>query len=830
MQRGPRGCPPSNPQMRTVILTTIYLFLSVNSTQSAALFLESFNYEDGELQSASSNLWSPTDSDDANPSLNVEGGALVWDFSGEPSQPVNNGFYAAEIASSAISTGNLYAQFAITVTQAPTSSNLTVGRIASFWNGSAGYRGRFWIGTGFDSENDPVPNTYRLGITEAGGSRNDVQWYSENLDVNEANTVVIKYDYNSGSISLYINAASEDDPHIEVDDGSDLGTRGFAFRHKDESTASTNLGIFRIDNLAISTTFGDTSPGDSLGSTNLVAAGIPGENIFLSWKDRSFDETIFRIERRENGSGSFSEIGTTSTNRNYYLDTSVQIGTEYEYQVIANNGSDLDPSNTASASLFPTPAPFESPSTQLLLDQGIPKLTFESRTGATYEVETSADLETWEFVERVTSTNTEGKEFALLPESAPKKFLRMNSSFFNVPTELIGLQGDFQLPNNGTGSTVDPMSFGVTPNDDSDDDAIPLLTALSQMNSGDTISLPEGDLHIKSTIQIPSGVTIRGQGRIKTSFVVSGTDTALSINPGATDITLSDFGVDSSDPDFAYGVFIGSKSGINAERIWVQNLEIQNFSSRGIQVRNANHVKIENCHIHNATNLGGGGFGYGIALNDSTNHNNWVTNCFIGPAIRHGVLIQFSAHNNLVENNTCFETTEDAYDLHGEDEYANELRFNLAYWPLDSSFQGTPAGFGIGNTGATHDNSGPNNWIHHNEVYGYDIGLEVIQQSHIQYIDGNRFHHNQGEGIKMHDGGGNGVYIRGNTINNNPTGISATRSGALTIEGNQINDNELGLLITSDIDDYTIRSNDISGNTVTKKLGSDSGVYEDNLE
>ncbi|MBT6380200.1 MAG: hypothetical protein HOJ89_08270, partial [Opitutales bacterium] len=159
----------------------------------------------------------------------------------------------------------------------------------------------------------------------------------------------------------------------------------------------------------------------------------------------------------------------------------------------------------------------------------------------------------------------------------------------------------------------------------------------------------------------------------------------------------------------------------------------------------------------------------------------------------------------------------------------NELRFNLAYWSQGSIFDGTPAGFGIGNTGATHDNSGPNNWVHHNEVYGYDIGLEVIQRSHVQYVDGNNFHHNA-TGIKIHDSGGNRIHIRGNSIADNVTGISTTRSGNIQIEHNKINRNELGISLTPDIDDYSIRFNDLSGNATGKNLGSDSGVFEGNLE
>jgi hypothetical protein len=183
-----------------------------------------------------------------------------------------------------------------------------------------------------------------------------------------------------------------------------------------------------------------------------------------------------------------------------------------------------------------------------------------------------------------------------------------------------------------------------------------------------------------------------------------------------------------------------------------------------------------------------------------------------------------------VENNTCFETTEDAYDLHGEDEYANELRFNLAYWDGDSSTVGSPAGFGIGNTGATHDNSGPVNWIHHNEVRGYQIGIEVIQGSHIQFIDGNLLRDNADSGIKIHNGGGNSVIARGNTISGSANGVQATRAAGLILTDNTISGNNTGIVTTSDITDYIIINNDLRGNAAAKELGSDKGEYENNSE
>jgi len=818
--------------MRSITILISYLLFLATSLHGAALFIENFNYEDGELQTTSSNLWAPTSTDDANPNLNVQGGALVFDFTGEPAVPVNNGFYGVEFASSSISAGNLYAQFTLTVDTPPTSSNLTVGRFASFWNGSGGYRGRLWIGTGFDSGGNPLPETFRIGLTEAAGSRNDVQWWDENLSPNVPLTVVVKYDYTAGSVSLFINPTSETDTHIEVDDGSNLGTKGFAFRHKDESTASTHLGRFRIDDIAISTTFGDTSPGDSLGATNLVAAGVPGEKIFLSWKDRSFDEINFRIERRESGSETFTEIGTTDPNRNYFIDTTSEMGTEYEYRVITNNGADLEASNVSVASEFPELPFFEVPELELSINETGPTFSLLEEPGGIYRIEKSSDLMDWEpLMQHVSDSTRVNQFFAPMTQNVGTLFYRIRSTRYSVPFSNIGLQ---HFEEAWDGEFVSPLSitdFGATSNDDSDDDAVAIRNAIAQAQTGESLVLiPPGTFHIKGTIDLPSAIKIFGLDKTESKLVVSNTSVALNIAPGSTNIVLSDFGIDAADDQLNHGIHIGERDGINAERILIRNLEIQNFAQRGIQVRSANHVKIEGCYIHHATNLGGGGFGYGIALNDASNHNNWITGCFIGPVIRHGVLIQFSAHNNLVENNTCFETTEDAFDLHGEDEYANELRFNLAYWDNPENIEGSPAGFGIGNTGSTHDNSGPNNWIHSNEVYGYEIGLEVIQQSHIQYIDGNNFHDNIGEGIKMHDGGGNGVFIRGNTITDNETGISATRSGALTIESNQINDNELGLLLTSDIDDYTIRSNDLTGNTVTKSLGSDAGVFEDNLE
>lgn len=73
--------------------------------------------------------------------------------------------------------------------------------------------------------------------------------------------------------------------------------------------------------------------------TSLVAS-ISTAGVDLSWHDGSTNETGFKIERKVNTSGSWSEIGTTSLNTNSYQDThGISPDTEYVYRVRAYNSS-----------------------------------------------------------------------------------------------------------------------------------------------------------------------------------------------------------------------------------------------------------------------------------------------------------------------------------------------------------------------------------------------------------------------------------------------------------------------------------------------------------
>ena len=805
--------------------------IPVGSAYGDALFLERFEYEDGELAQASSNRWTPTTSNFANPALHVVDGQLTWDFTGQVPDQEIYGYYGAQFSSSAISSGSLYTYFDLEVPEAPIGTENTAGFFLALWNGSNGYRARVFIAAVPDGEGGIVPDRFRLGITNASGSRFDAVYYPEDWVEGTGLTVLVQSDFDAEMVKLYVNPQTEDDRHVVASDGSFLGIKGIAVRHRDESREGNNIGVFRVDNIGVTRTFGDIEAPPDFPPTRITASGAPGGVIAVNWSDNSNNETGFRIERRESGTAEFSELAVVNANRTHYLDESASPGTYYTYRIVALGDTDLVSRSGLSAQTYAEPETPPSPVLRILTEAGTARVFFHSLPHVIYRVDESTDLKNWRAANWFQWHTSKEFTFFLDPPQSSRNFARVASNRLSIPTGLIGLTEAFRMPRNETGSIFKLSDFGATTANSSDNDSLAFANAFAAMSFGDVLEVAAGEYHLKSTVTVPSGMTVRG-GPPEDGSVLNtqGIGQALRIAPGSRDVTLEGLVIMGQDESLDDGVFVGERGGQAPERIWLSDLRIERFNRRAIQVRNAKHVKIEGCRLLNALQLGGGGFGYGVALNDSNNHNNWVTDCTIGPVIRHGILIQFSAHNNLIEHNTCFETTEDAYDLHGEDEYGNELRFNLAYWEGDSEEVGTPAGFGVGNTGATHDNSGPRNWIHHNEVRGYQIGVEVIQGSHFQFIDGNDLMDNTDAGIKIHNGGGNSLYLRRNSITGSKVGVQATRSAGLVVEENTIGGNGIGIMTTSDMTDYRIINNDLSGNETAANLGSDEGEYLDNKE
>jgi hypothetical protein len=79
---------------------------------------------------------------------------------------------------------------------------------------------------------------------------------------------------------------------------------------------------------------------------NLTATAASSSSINLAWAS-SAGAAFYKIQRSPNGSSSWTQIGTSTTNS--YVDSGLSASTTYYYRVIASGSGDSAPSNVASA-------------------------------------------------------------------------------------------------------------------------------------------------------------------------------------------------------------------------------------------------------------------------------------------------------------------------------------------------------------------------------------------------------------------------------------------------------------------------------------------------
>jgi hypothetical protein len=304
-------------------------------------------------------------------------------------------------------------------------------------------------------------------------------------------------------------------------------------------------------------------------------------------------------------------------------------------------------------------------------------------------------------------------------------------------------------------------------------------SALRAASYGDEIYFPNGTYLLasagssdpKANIRLRSGVNLRGESRsgaiLKTTFddIYSSTNQSGSNNMfvirgyEVTSLCISNltitstfsrrFSADTSNNSRTHGgpdicIFLSGSSSAFSSNIIIENVTVEKYLNIGINAgRGCRDILIKNCTAQSATDVAGGGCGYGFQLagqNNNTldnsavyanpnlgsandNYFNTIDSCTNGNQyIRHGALIQYWAHNNQVINCIFDGTRLDSVDLHGEDEYNNEIRDNTI-----RNNSGESA-IGLGNSGGTtviHDKSGPWNYIHDNMISNCKRGISV---------------------------------------------------------------------------------------------------------
>ncbi len=410
------------------------------------------------------------------------------------------------------------------------------------------------------------------------------------------------------------------------------------------------------------------------------------------------------------------------------------------------------------------------------------------------------------------------------------------------------------VPPRPTGTSFDVTELGADPAPGTGDDAPAIREALATAEAGDEVFLPRGVYDLRSphpddedaNLLLADGVQLSGAGPrdtvLRTSFDGQ-EDSAVVRGTGVVDAAVRGLAITSgydgplgTDPDEdgpgggpAYGVQIGEDDGEGSRRVLVEDVAVELFQRHGISVKASREVTVTGCRVSDATSVGPGGAGYGITVegraqgdagpaNDSR-HNVVRGNRLDGTHLRHGILLQFATHHNLLADNTIDGGVLDAIDLHGEGEYLNEIRGNTITG-VDA------AAVALGNSGGEkhrHDASGAGNWVHDNRLRGNEQGVLVILGTPDTLVEDNLIVASSGSvaGIELRHAPG--TVVRDNTV----TGAGREFWAVLLTEDAGTDGRGAGAP-----DDVRITGNEITGsaNGIAVRAGRDVEVADNTVD
>ncbi|MCZ8513522.1 cadherin-like beta sandwich domain-containing protein [Paenibacillus filicis] len=425
-------------------------------------------------------------------------------------------------------------------------------------------------------------------------------------------------------------------------------------------------------------------------------------------------------------------------------------------------------------------------------------------------------------------------------------------------------------PNTVTGVTYDVTKAPFfADNTGATDAASAIRAAIQGAKPGDEIYLPNGTYKLSSApdgltnLTLKSKVNLRGQSQDGTILVTTldgvKNSSVLKV-PNQNNLVISNLTITSTwddgggsryptssnvnNPNFG-----GPENGITVQsggnnstsyNVTIDHVTIEKYYRMGIRIDSSHDIVVRNSTFKNTTDIGPSGAGYGvtiqgIAKQDMLGYENdtlWnlVENSYFGSPVnnevrmRHGVLIQNYAHNNVVRFNTFNNTALDSIDLHGEFEYLNDVYANVI-----SNVAG--GGLGLGNTGgaapSNHGPTGPGNYIHDNTLINTRDGINVTMGTPDTIIENNTIKDTTmagATGIKILNA--TKVKIRNNFILNNSGpgfwGIYLAHDNGDT----KVLDptNPWGTYMAGDPSNVEINQNYLGGNTGAISLQAGSGI------
>lgn len=409
-------------------------------------------------------------------------------------------------------------------------------------------------------------------------------------------------------------------------------------------------------------------------------------------------------------------------------------------------------------------------------------------------------------------------------------------------------------PNPVTGRTLNVLDFGADPADNGQDDRPAIQAAIDAAAAGDEVYIPDGVYNLLTSpdglanLFLKSGVNIRGESEVGTilrtslDMVKNSTlfKSAKQHNLQISGMTLTsawnkEYTTDHKTNNPTAGgpdslIMISNYGEDPSYNVAIHHVTVEKFRRMAIRIENSHDVIVRNSTFRNATDVGPGGSGYGVAIQgmpkvdrlgfaNDTLWNLVEDSRFEGPYLRHGALIQNVAHNNTVRNNVFIQTKLDAIDLHGELEYLNEISGNLVENIL------TGGAVGLGNTGGTapsnHSKTGPGNLIRDNLIRNSREGIVVTMGTPDTVILNNVIENTtdiaDASGINILNGPG--TFIRGNTIRNN----TANGYWAILLEHDN-GDTNANYIGEGDPENVRIEGNVLTGNTNGIGLFAGKGI------
>jgi len=198
-----------------------------------------------------------------------------------------------------------------------------------------------------------------LGASAVSGTQINLTWTD-----NSGNETGFKLERKTGSGGTYSQIAT---PSANATSYNDTGlANGTEYYYRIRATNTAGDSSYSAE--ANASTWG---PPGAPSALNVTPAS--GTQLNLTWNDNSGNETGFKVERKTESGGSWSEITTTAANATGYNDTGLTGGTTYYYRVRATNTvGDSSYTDEASA-LVPVPpaAPSElkaSPTSGTVID------------------------------------------------------------------------------------------------------------------------------------------------------------------------------------------------------------------------------------------------------------------------------------------------------------------------------------------------------------------------------------------------------------------------------------------------------------------------------